>query len=192
MMTLCKSCGKEVSVAAEYCSKCGAPMKETKKPAPQGTPAPKRRTGYVDDNLMPDEAVIYREKLHCVVFLWPAVWFILSLVCSGVESLAFFGGLFFLVAILTGLSSVVNYTSSEFGVTDKRVIAKVGFVKRSSIEVLLTKVEGAMVDQGILGRILGYGSVIISGTGGMKEPFHKTPRPLEFRQVAHEQIAKTE
>jgi hypothetical protein len=55
--------------------------------------------------------------------------------------------------------------------------------------VLLNKVEGIQVNQSILGRILEFGSITISGTGGTKNPFHKIDAPLEFRKKAQEQIA---
>jgi len=55
---------------------------------------------------------------------------------------------------------------------------------------LLNKVEGIQVNQGILGRILGFGSITVSGTGGTKDPFHKIDAPLEFRKKVQEQIEK--
>ncbi len=68
-------------------------------------------------------------------------------------------------------------------------MVKVGFIRRNSLEVLLNKVEGIQVNQSILGRIMGYGSIIISGTGGTQNPFHKITAPLDFRKKAQEQIA---
>jgi len=98
------------------------------------------------------------------------------------------GALFLLLAILTGIASFIRYSTSEFGITNKRVLAKVGFIRRNSLEVLLSKVEGIQVNQGILGRILGFGSIVVSGTGGTKDPFHKISAPLEFRRRVQEQI----
>ncbi len=48
-------------------------------------------------------------------------------------------------------------------------------VKRvsSSVEVLQPKVESIRVDESFLGRILGYDSVIVRGTGGTFETFDK-------------------
>jgi uncharacterized membrane protein YdbT with pleckstrin-like domain len=69
---------------------------------------------------------------------------------------------------------------------------RVGFIHRNSLEVLLNKVEGIQVNQGILGRILGFGSITVSGTGGTKDPFHKIDAPLEFRKKAQEQIASVQ
>lgn len=145
---------------------------------------------YIDKNLMNGENILYRGKLHWVIFLWPIIWFIVAIMFfGGGGDTAAACGLFVLVAIVTGIASFINYTTSEFGITNKRVIAKVGFIRRNSIEVLLKKVEGIQVNQGILGRILGFGSITVSGTGGTKDPFHKIDAPLEFRKRAQEQIA---
>jgi len=143
---------------------------------------------YIDKNLMDGETIIYRSQLHWIVFLWPVIWFVLAIFYTGADSVGL-GVFVFLVAILTAISSFINYSTSEFGITNKRVIAKVGFIRRNSLEVLLNKVEGIQVDQGMLGRMLNYGSITISGTGGTKDPFRKIVAPLEFRKKAQEQIA---
>lgn len=139
---------------------------------------------YIEKNLLNGESILYRAKLHWVVFLWPVIWFIVGMIF-----IASFGALFLLIAIVTGLVSFLSYTTSEFGITNKRVIVKVGFIRRNSLEVLLNKVEGIQVNQGILGRILDFGSITVSGTGGTKDPFHKINAPLEFRKRVQEQIA---
>lgn len=145
---------------------------------------------YIDKHLMTGENILYRARLHWVVFIWPAIWFLVAIVFfSSVDVIAAVGGIFVLIALLTGIASFIKYSTSEFGVTNKRVIVKVGFIRRDSIEILLNKVEGIQVSQGILGRILGYGSIIVSGTGGTRDPFHRISDPLEFRRQAQEQIA---
>jgi uncharacterized membrane protein YdbT with pleckstrin-like domain len=148
---------------------------------------------YIEKNLMTGESIMYRAKLHWIVFLWPIIWFVLaglSLTKYGnTEGGKILAGIFILLAIIMGIGSQIKYSTSEFGITNKRVIVKVGFIRRNSIEVLLSKVEGIQVNQGILGRILGYGSIVVSGTGGTKGPFHKISNPFEFRKKAQEQIA---
>ena len=53
--------------------------------------------------------------------------------------------------------------------------------------MLLNEVEGIQVNQSILGRILGYGSITVGGT--VRGPFHYIDAPFEFRKQAQEQIA---
>jgi uncharacterized membrane protein YdbT with pleckstrin-like domain len=145
---------------------------------------------YIEKSLLNGECIVYKTKLHWVVFLWPVIWLIVAIMCFGGDrNVAPVGGLFLLIAILKGIASFINFTTSEFGITNKRVIVKVGFIRRNSLEVLLNKVEGIQVNQGVLGRILGFGSITVSGTGGTKDPFHKIEAPLEFRKKAQEQIA---
>jgi PH (Pleckstrin Homology) domain-containing protein len=75
-------------------------------------------------------------------------------------------GLLFLVgaAILFG-AGLIRKNSTEVAVSSKRVLFKTGFIARQSIEVLLLKVESIGVNESFVGRALGYGSVVIRGTG---------------------------
>jgi uncharacterized membrane protein YdbT with pleckstrin-like domain len=59
--------------------------------------------------------------------------------------------------------------SSEFAVTNRRIIIKVGFMSTRSIELLLPKVEAITVNQTVAGRMFGYGDIIVTGSGGTKE-----------------------
>ncbi|PIU51164.1 hypothetical protein COS91_05900 [Candidatus Desantisbacteria bacterium CG07_land_8_20_14_0_80_39_15] len=88
-----------------------------------------------------------------------------------------------------GIPVFISFKTSEFGITNKRVLFKIGFIRRNSLEILLTKIEGIQVNQGILGRILNYGTIIVRGTGGTGSPFRKIEAPLEFRKKVQEQIA---
>jgi hypothetical protein len=69
---------------------------------------------------------------------------------------------------------------------------KTGFISRHSLETLLSKVESISVYQGMMGRLFGFGSIIISGTGGSKEFFFGIRDPMEFRRQVQEQISKAE
>lgn len=72
--------------------------------------------------------------------------------------------------------------TSEFAITNKRIIIKVGLISRRTLEMNLNKIESVNVDQGILGRILGYGTIVVIGTGGTREPFASISNPIEFRK----------
>ena len=90
-----------------------------------------------------------------------------------------------------GLSALTRRITSEFGVTNKRIIIKIG-LGNTSMDTLLTRVEGINVDQGVLGRMLGYGSIDVRGVGGSKETFHHISNPLYFRRMVDEQISDAE
>ena len=84
-------------------------------------------------------------------------------------------GLLFLVkAWLDGVTS-------EFVVTSSRVLIKYGFIRRRTLELMLSRIESVGVDQSVIGRLLGFGTIIVSGTGGTREKFPALDDPLEFR-----------
>lgn len=144
--------------------------------------------GFIDSNLMNEETVVYRSKLHWIVFRWTILVLAITFVMISAEGIEpAIGG--FLLAAIIGALNFITYSTSEFGVTNKRVLIKVGLIKRHSIETLLSKIEGIQVNQGIIGRILGYGTIVITGTGGTREPFAMIASPMEFRKKVQEQIA---
>jgi uncharacterized membrane protein YdbT with pleckstrin-like domain len=144
---------------------------------------------FVEKNLLANEVIIYRAHMHWIIFLNTILYLLLSLVtCAlsfhlteGSQLLLSISLLALLFALISGINSFIRYKTSEFAITNKRVLIKIGFIQRHSLEVLLTKVEGIGVNQSILGRILGYGTIIVTGTGGTKETFDQIASPLEFR-----------
>lgn len=113
---------------------------------------------YVEDNLVKDENVVYEAKLHWILFVS-------------------------LRALITlFIAPIIAFTTSEFAITNKRVIIKVGLIRRRTLEMNLQKIESVNINQGILGRMLGYGTITIVGTGGTRESFPQIANPLEFRK----------
>src|ERR1700756_1530491 len=126
-------------------------------------------SGYVDTVLVSGEAVLYRGRPP----LWAPFWVILVGILLAVVVI----GLFMLIGVW------IHYTSTEFAVTSKRIIAKFGFLRRRTIEINLPKVESLQVEQGIWGRMLDYGTVIVHGTGSSIEPIVNVKSPLAFRNA---------
>ncbi|MGO9545468.1 MAG: PH domain-containing protein [Rhodomicrobium sp.] len=149
---------------------------------------------YIDNHLLPSEKVIYRARLHWIEYIVNLYWStILGIIIVGPLALipylyrnwwmlviAF--AMFPIIGILTALNKI---RTSEFAVTDHRVMVKVGVIRRHSLEIMLPQVEGIGVDQGILGRILSYGTITVSGTGATHEHFIRIRNPLEFRRRVH-------
>ena len=123
---------------------------------------------YVDDSLIPGEVVVHRARVS-----W---WSQAGLVILGLVLLIAVVGVFFLIA------AWIKVRSTELAITNKRVIAKFGFVKRDTIEINLNQVEALRVEQTFLGRMLNYGTIIVSGTGGALDPFPNIADPLVFRR----------
>lgn len=157
---------------------------------------------YIQNNLLTDEKILLLSRPHWVIFTGPIIAALLALL------FLIFGRDFFLTdgvifgyrtydlaalacAIFSAyyfLSSWITYVTSEFGVTNKRVLMKTGFIRRDSLELFLEKIEAIHVDQPIPGRILNYGSIIVIGTGGTRDPFYYIPDPIGFRKIVQQQI----
>jgi uncharacterized membrane protein YdbT with pleckstrin-like domain len=82
---------------------------------------------------------------------------------------------------------IVRWLATEVGVSNMRVLIKTGLFSRRSIEVLLPKVESIGVDESLLGQILGYGTVVVRGTGGTFERFAKIVHPKALCRCVQEQ-----
>ncbi len=113
---------------------------------------------YVKNNLISGEIVKYETSYHWIIFI----------------SLKSLFTLF--------IAPIIDLWTDEFAITNKRVIVKTGLIRRKTVELNLTKIESVNVNQSILGRILGFGSIQIVGTGGTRESFTNIRKPLRFRK----------
>ena len=125
---------------------------------------------YVEGALTKGEQVIYQGKV--------SIWTLSPLIIIGLI-LFFVWGL----GLLFWIAAAIKYFTTELAITNKRVIAKFGLVSRSTIEINLQKIESIQVNQGILGRILNYGSIVVSGAGNPQAPIPGISSPLQFRRA---------
>jgi len=162
---------------------------------------------YVESNLVPGETVIYQTRLHWIVMLGHLLLGCLLLGLPGVLLLYYAlnqtgldartlrimesGGVALIVCgVVAILMGMVRRNATEMAVTNRRVVIKTGLASRKTIEMLLNKVESIEVNETAFGRMLGYGTIVVIGTGGTPEPFHKMADPLEFRSQVQQQIEK--
>ena len=154
---------------------------------------------YASKHLIPDEKLLYETRLSWVVLFWPVI--VPSLILLGiggylvyhyanadVDNMKEIGvGLIVAAALVFGIG-LTKRNATEMAVTNKRVLIKQGVFGRRTLEILLQKIESIAVEESMSGRILGFGTVIVRGTGGTPEPFKKMAHPLEFRRHVEEQV----
>ncbi len=145
---------------------------------------------YVDIHLLKDEIVIYRTLLHWKVFIIPVIFAVMGLAMfmliaakAGYKHLEL---LIIIPAIPFILNAYITRRSSEFAVTNRRVIMKAGVIQTRSLEILLNKVEAVAVNQTLLGKMMNYGDIVITGSGGTKELYRGIEDPLAFRRAVQE------
>jgi len=170
---------------------------------------------YIQDNLTPNEKILFSARVHPAVFLPSIVIFAMAIALliyslsmaaqvstpgspppqiSGSALIGSFllciSGFLVLYSILLGLQALIIILTTEFAVTNKRVIAKTGFIRRHTIEMLLSKVESIAAHQSVLGRLLNFGTVTVTGTGGTKESFRAIAEPIVVRKKINQIVER--
>ena len=161
---------------------------------------------YIEASLVPGETIVYQTRLHWVVMLGHILLGLVLL--AGAGALAGYllnqprlsisrehlvqGGAAALLAcgVIAIVAGMVRRNATEMAVTTRRVVIKQGLVNRKTIEMLLNKIETIEVNETMSGRMLGYGSITMVGTGGTSEPFHKIAHPLQFRGAVQQELEK--
>ena len=158
---------------------------------------------YIKKTLMPGEHILYNSHPHWIVFFPPVIWLLFAIflpivnvgdaagftvfghtLCEWVVRFAL------LMVVYSFFSSYINYSTSEYAITNKRIIMKTGWIRRNAFEIFLQRIESVQVIQGIFGRLLNYGVITIGGVGGSKDMFYFIPGPLTFRQKVQEQLGQ--
>jgi uncharacterized membrane protein YdbT with pleckstrin-like domain len=124
---------------------------------------------YIEDTLGKDERIFHTAQI--------SLWSVAPLILLGIITLPIVVGLFVLGVVY------VRYQSTEIAVTNRRIVVKLGFVRRRTVEININKVESVQVEQGILGRLFGFGTLTIAGTGATHEPLPGIADPIGFRRA---------
>jgi PH (Pleckstrin Homology) domain-containing protein len=167
---------------------------------------------YVDKNLVPGETLLYQTRHHWIVLFIP-VLVSLVLAVPGVyllglafeerggnglalgsstispQGMAIVGTVLLAVGIVTLSYGVIRRNATEMAVTTRRVLIKTGMGSRRTLDLMLGRVESIGVQETVFGRMVGYGTVIVRGTGGTPETFEKIAHPQDFRKRVQEQIS---
>jgi uncharacterized membrane protein YdbT with pleckstrin-like domain len=168
---------------------------------------------YAEKNLVAGETLLYQTRHHWIVLLGPVLVSLLLEILGlvflvesavhkapkrsasdhgelGAGGLAIIGLLLLLAGAATLVYGLAKRNATEMAVTNKRVLIKTGLASRRTLDLMLSRVESIAVDESFLGRILGFGSVIVRGTGGTPEAFFLIAHPQEFRRAVQEQTGQ--
>ena len=148
--------------------------------------------GYAEKVLQPGETIVYRARLHWIVYL-AGIALIVAAVILAMLAVALPGdtlrlGLMVaaLIALFLGLFQMLRawfvVANTEIIVTNRRLIYKTGFIARDTLEMNLDKVESVLVEQTLLGRLLDFGTVIVRGVGSGLEPIDRIAAPLALHR----------
>lgn len=146
---------------------------------------------YVDNTLLPGEKVILKAQIHWIVFAPAVAMWVATLFLYTYSGQGFVAIIMTLVSLFSTAKALIYYFSTELAVTDRRVIAKFGFIKRDTYELNVNRVTSLNVDQSVLGRLLNYGDVAVVGMGGSAAPILAITDPLKFRRYTLTEVEGT-
>lgn len=146
---------------------------------------------YIDKNLLTDERILFRTRKHIIVFLIPVILLIFSVYATyymNANPILFkVTWAPWLVTLIIWVYIGIDYLSSEFAVTNKRVMMREGFFYRHANETRLSAISQINVDQSLLGQLLDYGSVSINAFGAF-DAFTMLAKPFVFQKCVNEQL----
>lgn len=116
---------------------------------------------YVSENLMKDENLIYEGKTHWGTFI-------------SLKSLLTFG-----------ILPLLEMNTNSFGITNKRIIMKAGILSVNLLENNVSKIDSIKIEKSLLGRVLGYGTIIVV-TAGSSDGFNFVANPDMFKRKFNE------
>lgn len=174
---------------------------------------------YVDSALSAGEPILYDAKVHWAIFITPFIQLgVYALIFGAIAMFVGFGTitsiaqefsdisifgwlsslsgfvmplLFFMVIVgFSLIHSIIYYFNSDFILTDRRVMSKFGLLSRTTSEQRLSKVESIHVYQSLLGRLLNFGNVTITGTGSSTTTFGPMADPIECKRAIEAQLDK--
>jgi len=145
---------------------------------------------YIKSNLLEGERIIYKPKLHPISYMLPAV-----IVCIGIALRLVTDNRLITISILfigvcLSFRACFTYGCSEFALTNMRIITTTGFFQKRFTEIPLNKIELFQYRINWLGSIMDYGSIVICGTGGLREYYTLLASPLLFINKAQKEIGK--
>ena len=145
--------------------------------------------GYIQNNLQAGEEVKYRADIHWYIFICPAVLLLLGAFLSSAPTglLYYIGLILLLLGVIKLVKRILFKMGAEYVVTNKKVVLKSGFLSRDALELVLNKCEGLRINQSAMGRIFGFGAIVVT-TGGATNTFKFIANPMKFRNEINAQI----
>jgi len=153
---------------------------------------------YVANTLMKDEQIVVSFNPHKIIIAAPAILFLIAILFNivGLHYLPFLNTVafktytifdiicfvFYVYAVLKLINRIIEYRTSEYTVTNLRVVMKTGVLNRMAVELMLNRLEAVTVQQSMFGQMFNYGTVILVGVGGTRDAFSYVPKALYFRQ----------
>jgi uncharacterized membrane protein YdbT with pleckstrin-like domain len=142
---------------------------------------------YIDKNLLDGEKIQFRTRKHIILFFWPfcmialASFFSFLLYFNHLSQFYFLQWVPWMFAALLFTQSGLEYLTSEFVVTNKRVMMREGFFIRHATELRIAAIAQVNIQQSLLGQFLNYGVVALNAFG-VSDAYSLISKPYLFQR----------
>ena len=136
-----------------------------------------------------EEKILYQGRMHRIVYAGSLLWFVFGVfILRGGDAYRTTGGMFFILAIITGLFAFFKVKTACYIVGENRVAIQTGVLYRLTFEMFLSKIVDVKVKQGIMGKWFDYGTIVIFGASGTRDVFYRIAAPNELRREIVDRI----
>lgn len=134
--------------------------------------------------------VVYFTRMHWIIFFWPVL-------ALGVALTVYFyvrelGLVLVLFACIWILMNWATYYFSSLTIKRNQIILRSGVLVRETLDIPLSKIEAVDIRQSILGSVLRYGMIRITGTGGTRRTLNYLNNPLTCRRHIEHLMANSQ
>lgn len=157
---------------------------------------------YPDDLLSQNEKVVVHSHPHFKMLIFPFVGFVITVVAAGwllllakdatapwnnVGMIAI-GVVALVLVVWLFLAPLVRWRTTHFIVTTDRLIAREGVLKRTGIDIPLSRINSVQFEHGLLDRVFGCGTLIIESASDEPLRFDDIPRVERVHTVIYREV----
>ncbi|WP_410656354.1 PH domain-containing protein [Amycolatopsis sp. lyj-112] len=157
---------------------------------------------YPDDLLSENEHVVVHSHPHFKMLIFPVItliitlgvgiwlgilakdatapWDLISLIAVGAVGLGLVVWLF--------LAPFVRWRTTHFIVTTDRLIAREGVIKRTGIDIPLSRINSVQFEHGLLDRVFGCGTLVIESASDEPLKFDDIPKVERVHTVIYREV----
>jgi len=132
-----------------------------------------------------EDDVVYLARLHWILFVGPLFLLLIAITAGSLFNTKLLQPIVifcFIFSLAWGVLVWITYHFSSLTIKKKQLILRTGFLVRQTVDIPFARIESIDITQTILGSLLQYGSLVITGTGGSRQMIHNVSKPLTCRR----------
>jgi uncharacterized membrane protein YdbT with pleckstrin-like domain len=163
--------------------------------------------GYPDNVLAGDEQVVLHRHPHWKRLFWPVVVLILAAAAASFGAavvnattwdsntkrivFAVIGAIWLILIVWLTLWPFLNWLTTHFVITDRRVMFRHGVLSRSGIDIPLARINSVEFRHRLVDRILRTGTLIVESASQDPLEFHDIPRVEQVHALLYHEVFDT-